>query len=248
MRREQSRTRVLLKCKYSKGLRSSIEPGCDFRDGRMKFQRSTWIPFSCISAIVMLFGFAETIPALEAGEIRPTSGQILEDIFTFGQPTTLGPPRKESDKAEAVLALCYSPDGRLLATAGAARNIKPWDVSTGKRLNVLTGHADAITFLAFSPDGKLLASACYDRTIRLWDVVAGKELTQFMQLPCQEKVFAASPQTVEDPYSYLLCPDRCVLIMVGQRRCVYGPARIMHAKKVKDNSFLKIRFFRRIRG
>ncbi|WP_322753039.1 serine/threonine-protein kinase [Frankia sp. Cas3] len=65
-----------------------------------------------------------------------------------------------------------------LATAGADRTIRLWDVTdpaTPRLLGVpltgpLGGHTDAVTSVAFAPDGNTLASAGWDRTIRLWDV------------------------------------------------------------------------------
>jgi WD40 repeat protein len=77
-----------------------------------------------------------------------------------------------------VQALAFSPDGKVLAAVFGSRSpgaIEPgvialWDVTTGRRLHVLTGHTDAVLSVAFSPDGKLLASGGADQTVRLWDM------------------------------------------------------------------------------
>lgn len=81
--------------------------------------------------------------------------------------------------------LAYSPDGKMLAMAGAdARTLHLWEVQTGKDLRYAQGHLGQVHALAFSGDGRYLASASSDRadedkTIRLWDTVSGKELFGF---------------------------------------------------------------------
>jgi WD40 repeat protein len=75
-----------------------------------------------------------------------------------------------------VLALAFSPDGKVLAAGGRPGRLSLWDPRTGKRLRTLAGHKAAVAGVAFSPDGKWLASASYDGTARLWDLSAGKEV------------------------------------------------------------------------
>ena len=74
--------------------------------------------------------------------------------------------------------LAFSPDGNLLAGAGANYSIRLWDVGENKERTVLKGHAWNVMSLAFSPDGKLLASGSDDNTARLWDVASGLELAK----------------------------------------------------------------------
>ncbi|MFH7339288.1 WD40 repeat domain-containing protein [Streptomyces sp. KHY 26] len=75
---------------------------------------------------------------------------------------------------DIVTTAVYSPDGRILATAGYDHTIRLWNVTDPARPRLvgrpLTGHASAVDALAFSPDGHTLASAGYDHTIRLWNV------------------------------------------------------------------------------
>ena len=70
-----------------------------------------------------------------------------------------------------ILSPAFSPDGRILATAGFEMKVKLWDVATGRELaSNLWGHTAGIESLAFAPDGRALASGSRDGSVILWDV------------------------------------------------------------------------------
>jgi WD40 repeat protein len=68
------------------------------------------------------------------------------------------------------LAAVFSPDGTRLATAGADRVVRLWNVADGGLLRTWQGHTMSVTALSFSPDGQRLVSASLDHTIRVWHV------------------------------------------------------------------------------
>jgi WD40 repeat protein len=67
-----------------------------------------------------------------------------------------------------------APDGTWLATTGADKTARLWDVTTGQCTATLTGHTDWVNGCAIAPDGTWLATASDDKTARLWDVATGQ--------------------------------------------------------------------------
>ncbi|MGW4728915.1 nSTAND1 domain-containing NTPase [Streptomyces shenzhenensis] len=76
----------------------------------------------------------------------------------------------------AVYLTSFSPDGKVLATAGYDRTVRLWDVTDRTRPKPLgkplTGHSSWVSSAVFSPDGRTLASASDDGTVRLWNVTS----------------------------------------------------------------------------
>jgi WD40 repeat protein len=99
-------------------------------------------------------------------------GLVVTQVARSGEsPGEIATLKLGSRQAGARL-VAFSPDGRLLATAGQNTDIRIWEVTPARRLHTLKGHtASAITF---SPDGKLLASAT-GSSVLLWDVQSGKQ-------------------------------------------------------------------------
>ncbi len=76
---------------------------------------------------------------------------------------------------DRVSSLVFNPTGTLLATA-SDNTVSLWEVKTGKKSQVLTGHTNKVQNVVFNHNGKLLATGSDDESIRLWDVQTGQAL------------------------------------------------------------------------
>jgi glucose repression regulatory protein TUP1 len=84
--------------------------------------------------------------------------------------------------------VCFSPDGKLLATGAEDKQIRVihsssfsrtsakaeilqiWDIARKKIVRVFDGHQQEIYSLDFSLDGRLIVSGSGDKTARIWDM------------------------------------------------------------------------------
>jgi WD40 repeat protein len=76
-------------------------------------------------------------------------------------------------KLTSVLAVAFSPNGKVLATGERDGRVRLWDVITGKELLTLRGHSNWVNSVAWSEDSQTLASGSSDKTVKLWNVQTG---------------------------------------------------------------------------
>ncbi|KIJ61172.1 hypothetical protein HYDPIDRAFT_31474 [Hydnomerulius pinastri MD-312] len=77
-----------------------------------------------------------------------------------------------SGHSQWVRCVRFSPDAKLLASAGSGGELFLWDSETGEKIRTMAGldSTSDVWEVAFSPDGRKLASCAQDSTLRVWDV------------------------------------------------------------------------------
>jgi len=78
------------------------------------------------------------------------------------------------DHTYGIRAVCFSPDGKQLAT-GSYKVIKLYSFNDGSAIlaHTLEGHTFFVKSLSFSPDCKLLCSGSWDKSIKFWNFADG---------------------------------------------------------------------------
>ena len=104
-------------------------------------------------------------------------------------------------KSDVALAR-FSPNGKVLATAGESTTIRLWDVATGKQLHELTDAGRWTAYgIVFSPDGAKMASVHERGIVRLWDMATGWQVCEPQEHPGERSdrydiAFAADGKTL----------------------------------------------------
>lgn len=93
---------------------------------------------------------------------------------------------------QAVVALAFSPCGKVLAVGSPFEPVRLWDLSTSTLLRKV-GDAQGGIALAFSPDGKFLALGTVNGTVRLCEVESGKEVRKFVGYKAWVNCLAFAP-------------------------------------------------------
>ena len=141
------------------------------------------------------------------GPDDPGTGDLA---FVLRQdPRRDGPAQERFGHRERVWGLAFSPDGHYLASSGADRTIRIWDVQARDRprpsapvaedgpVRVLTGHSGAVLRVAFLDDDFLASSGGIgDGSVRLWAWKNADSPLVSSSIPFTERLAASAGQAV----------------------------------------------------
>jgi WD40 repeat protein len=148
---------------------------------RIQLAHHAWLVNDVARALQLL---DECPPERRQWEWRYLS-KLTRPLLELSEPTDGNPgPRTP------LVALQFSPDGRLLVSAAMGGAVRVWDAGTGKAVATLEGTAPPPPApgrpvfgvevnpvpVAFSPDGQVIAGALGARAVRVWDAATGKRL------------------------------------------------------------------------
>jgi WD40 repeat protein len=100
----------------------------------------------------------------EDGELKVfeiPSGKLIVDI--------------KSAHSDTVFGVCFAPDAARLASCGADKFVKVFDLPSGKFVKSFEGHTHHVMDVGWRADGKLLASGGADNVVKIWDFEKGEQ-------------------------------------------------------------------------
>ena len=106
--------------------------------------------------------------------------KISQNLSTF----------KLTKHREEIVALAFSPDGKMLLSGSKDGTIRAWDTTTGQQQYICPGHVDNITDIAVSAEGNTLISVDNDVDMLIkWDINTGHPFSSsFFSLKSPETV------------------------------------------------------------
>ena len=148
--------------------------------------------FSSDKSILITAGESRTIHLWDTstGKLKHTFSDKNED-------------NKKTSYVREVEDILFSPDGKWILSLVKDRQIRMWDIATGKRKR-FTGYTGYLTNASFSPDEKTLATVGYPGDIRIWDIATGKLKRTISNLNPRD----TSHNTKYDSYSIAFTPNR----------------------------------------
>jgi WD40 repeat protein len=98
--------------------------------------------------------------------------------------------REYERQPSSVHAICYSPDGSLLAVGGSMDEIRIYKTSDGSRAGTGKGFSGAIFSMTPHPKQPLLAAGGFDGKIHIFALPTGQQTNTFIPFPIKPKAVA----------------------------------------------------------
>jgi WD40 repeat protein len=201
------------------------------------------MPFLLMPFLAAPAAVAQRTPPQYTAAIAPDGKTLAESysLFDSGGPITFHDLANnkvlfvcKGHTHDAVIAIAYSQDGRMLASADWMGTFRLWETATGKERAKFTHKDFSPLALAFSPNGKILASSSWKRSnnissqVILWDVLTGKQQAVI-------EMGVDKPNIADDRHSGLaFSPDGRTLAYAA----AYGPVRLWDVLTGKEQGVL----------
>ncbi len=135
--------------------------------GKLQHSITTWDD-TPIGPVFLAFSKDSKILAAQGGNYENRSPESYRGYISLWSVQSGKLQRRLPKHASWVTSICFSPDGKIIASGNDEGNIRLWNVQTGILEQTLKGHRKEVNSVAISPDGKLLASGSNDGTLKVW--------------------------------------------------------------------------------
>ena len=172
----------------------------------------------CLFAVCGLTGISSDVHAIE--EYTAHGGPVKHlDLSPDGRLMALwdgtpairlytcdGEPVRVIPTSTTGFGLCFSRDGRHIASGGSDAVLQIW-TTEGQLVDTLMGHTGRISRLVYSPSGNAIATASFDHTVRVWRSVKQETCTHVLQHSAEVLDVSFSPS---EPLLACACYDKQV--------------------------------------